>query len=492
MTNSDRPNVLLIATDHWPASLLGGAGHPVIRTPTLDWLAASGRRFTNCYSECPVCIPARRTLMTGTSPRFHGDRAYSDHMMMPEVTTLAQAFRNAGYQANAVGKLHVYPQRDRIGFDDVILHEEGRIQYGTIDDYEIWLADQGYPGQAFGHGLSNNGYETMPWHLPDHTHPTEWATDQMCRTIRRRDPKRPGFWYLSYAHPHPPLAPLTRYLDLYRDLEIPDAVNGAWREDPRFCPWDVLNSIESHKCRPEAHFADAARRAFYALCTQIDFNIRRVIGTLNQEGLTDNTIIAFTSDHGDMLGDHGLWAKRTFYEGASNVPLILLGASGNDSNQRVGLGQIDDRILGLQDLMPTLLDLADIEIPDHVEGISALADEKRDYLYGEVDNPDDMNRMIRQGDWKLIYHAVGNHRQLFNLKTDPRECTDLAADPDHQAILDRLTDLLISELYGTDLEWVKDDQLVGLPRPDYTVKRDHRRLNGQRGPHWPPPADNTK
>ena len=168
----DKPNILLISTDHWPAALLGVSGHPVIQTPTLDSLARSGTRFSNAYSECPVCIPARRTLMTGTTPRTHGDRVFGETLTMPQLPTMAETFRSAGYQATAVGKLHVYPQRNRIGFDDVILDEEGRTQYGVIDDYEIFLADQGYAGQQFWHGMSNNEYSWRPWHLPEHTHAT--------------------------------------------------------------------------------------------------------------------------------------------------------------------------------------------------------------------------------------------------------------------------------------------------------------------------------
>ncbi|MCZ6680293.1 MAG: sulfatase-like hydrolase/transferase [Candidatus Poribacteria bacterium] len=116
MSASEQPHVLLIATDHWPASLLGVAGHPAIQTPTLDQLARNGIRFTRGYSECPVCIPARRTLMTGTMPRTHGDRVFKDRLPMPAVPTMAQTFRDAGYQAYAVGKLHVYP-RNATGLD---------------------------------------------------------------------------------------------------------------------------------------------------------------------------------------------------------------------------------------------------------------------------------------------------------------------------------------------------------------------------------------
>ncbi|MHC4887683.1 MAG: sulfatase-like hydrolase/transferase, partial [Planctomycetota bacterium] len=256
------PTILTICVDHWPGSLLGAAGHPTIQTPTLDQLCRNGVRYTNAYTECPVCIPARRTLMTGTSPRFHGDRVYRDRLLMPDVPSLAQTFRDAGYQATAVGKLHVYPQRDRIGFDDVILAEEGRYQYGCMDDYQIWLNENGYAGQEFGHGMGNNQYETRPWHLPEEAHPTTWATREMVRAIRRRDPRRPGFYYLSYCYPHPPLVPLQSYLDMYRDPDLPIDMpyRGDWTESEAF----PVVSRSGKQGDLSDVFIRNARRAFYA------------------------------------------------------------------------------------------------------------------------------------------------------------------------------------------------------------------------------------
>ncbi|NJN83660.1 MAG: sulfatase-like hydrolase/transferase, partial [Caldilineaceae bacterium] len=300
--------------------------------------------------------------MTGTPPRTHGDRVFKETLPMPDLPTMAQTFRNAGYQAYAVGKLHVYPQRDRIGFDDVILDEEGRLIYGVIDDYELHLGDQGYAGQHFGHGMSNNEYSSRPWHLPEATHPTNWAASQMARTIRRRDPNRPGFWFLSFRHPHPPLTPLQCYLDVYNQMEIDLPIRGNWASERAALPF----SLQTHMSRDDKHspvMMAAARRAFYALCTHIDHQLRIVIGTLREEGLLDNTIICFTSDHGDMLGNHHLWAKRLFYEDSANIPMILLGVAGDE---RVGHHRVDDRLVGWQDVMPTLLDLAGLEIPDSV------------------------------------------------------------------------------------------------------------------------------
>ncbi len=151
----DKPNVLLICADHWGGMLTRPGGHPVVMTPTLSQLARLGTWYANTYSPAPSCIPARRSLMTGLSVRTHGDRIFKEREELPDVPTLAQTFRNAGYQASAVGKLHAYPQRDRIGFDEVILNEEGRHHLeGNADDWEMYLADKGYAGKEYAAGHS--------------------------------------------------------------------------------------------------------------------------------------------------------------------------------------------------------------------------------------------------------------------------------------------------------------------------------------------------
>ncbi|WP_089720672.1 sulfatase-like hydrolase/transferase [Candidatus Entotheonella palauensis] len=346
----DRPNVLLICADHWAAAYLGVAGNTAIQTPGLNELSLCGTRFTNAYSECPVCIPARRTLMTGQTPRSHGDRIFNDTLTMPDVITLAQTFRDHGYQADAVGKLHVHPQRDRIGFNSVLLDDEGRPQWGVQDDYDIYLGDIGYAGRQFDHGLSNNQYYYRPWHLPEETHATNWAARNMARIIKRRDPTKPAFWYLGFRAPHPPLVPPQSYLDLYRDLDIDEPYMGEWARDTESLPF-AITAVRSRMNLYSPKQFVGAKRAFYALCTQIDHQIRYLIGTLRLEGLLDNTIICFTSDHGDMLGHHGMVAKRVFYEASANVPIILLGTR---DNPPLPEGSVDDRLIGLQDVMPTM------------------------------------------------------------------------------------------------------------------------------------------
>lgn len=475
------PNVLLITADHWGASFLRSAGHPVVMTPTIDQLSRAGVRFANCYSATPVCIPARRALMTGLTSQTHGDRVFKERDPMPAgVPTMAQCFRNAGYQAFAVGKLHVYPQRDRIGFDDVILNEEGRHQFGmTADDWELELAERGFGGQEYAGGGGNNDYHVRPWHLPDELHQTSWTSRHMCRMIHRRNPTKPGFWYMSFAGPHQPMWPLRDYLDQYRDFDIDEPVFGEWSKSFDELPQCIRRRNSAFHIRnAPKHERDLARRAFYACITHIDHQIRIVIGYLREQGLLGNTIIAFTADHGDMLGDHGLWAKSLMYDQCMKVPLVVLPTQGD---QRIRPYTVDNRLVELRDVMPTLLDLAGLPIPAHVEGVSLVRQSSREYLYGEMQERTEVaTRMIRDSRHKLIWYPAGNRVQLFDLIEDPRECVDLSSRSEHQATIARLSAELVKHLHSGDERWVRDGKLVGEPDSEFTFGGD-RSLHGQRG-----------
>ncbi len=183
--------------------------------------------------------------------------------------------------------------------------------------------------------------------------------------------------------------PLQSYLDLYRDFEPPAAQMGEWATGS--LPY-ALSAVQQSWGPFSPTQVRGIRRAFYAQCTHIDHQLRLVIGTLREEQLLDNTIILFSADHGDMLGDHGLWAKRLFYDNVANVPMILVGAAGD---RRVGHHRIDTRLVGWQDVMPTLLDLAGIPIPESVDGTSMVGDTQREFLYGECGEDAMATRMVR-------------------------------------------------------------------------------------------------
>ena len=479
-TRDDRPHVLLISVDQLSGLLTRPGGHSVCATPTIAQLAAAGTYFTNAYSACPTCIPARRSLMTGLTARSHGDRVFNETLEMPAAPTLAQCFRDAGYQAHAVGKLHVHPQRDRIGFDEVILNEEGRHHLGdeSADDWELHLAEHGYGGAEYASGVCNNDYVVAPWHLPDHLHPTNWAARRMCETIHRRDPRKPGFWYLSFVGPHPPTWPLQSYLDQYMQRDVDRPVHGDWAQRADQMPY-ALHARKPMFAMEGAldEEIDLARRAWYAAVTHIDHQIRVVIGCLREKGLLSNTIIGLVSDHGDMLGDHGLWAKDQMYEMSAKVPMLFVPPKRDD---RLAMGGRDDRLVCLEDVMPTLLELAGVEVPDTVDGRSLLRSDRRDALYGEHFEGATATRMMHDGRYKLIYFPAGNHKQLVDLANDPREMRDLAGQRELADVQQRLEQSLIEHLYGDDREWIRDGRLVGMQEPARSGQ-DPRGLLGQRG-----------
>ncbi len=474
---AEKKNVLMICTDHWSGSLLGCAGRNDIMTPTIDYLAERGVRFENCYSECPVCIPARRTLMTGLSPRRHGDRVYSERMEMPNAPNMAGVFSEQGYQTIAVGKLHVYPQRNRIGFGDVVLAEEGRYEFGTVDDYQIWLGENGYLGQEFMHGMGNNTYYTRPWHLDEKAHPTNWVTMEMMRQIKRRDITRPFFFYCSYQFPHPPLVPLQTYLDMYSEDEINPPVSQDWLDESPI--WKAMCEQANLYTEKEMR---RARRAFFAQCTHIDNQIRLLIGTLRECGVLDDTILVFTSDHGDMLFNHNMVAKRCFYEESACVPLIFSGKPIMDRR-----GTVEKKLAGLRDVMPTLLDLCGFAVPENVEGIPLFSDKEHSYLYGEVGEDEKATRMIRWEQYKLIYYPCGNIVQIFDLEKDRKETHNCAEEEAYAEIRERMERYLMENMYGEDLKWITDGVLTGFSLAEYHKKADYG-LNNQRGYHWPAPS----
>jgi arylsulfatase A-like enzyme len=456
-----KKNVMLITFDQWSAANMGCAGNNSILTPTLDELSRCGIRYTNAYSCTPVCIPARRELMLGVSAKTHGDRCQSERKQMPHgLPTLATVFHDQGYQTFAVGKLHVFPQRNRIGFDDVILNEEGRHLEGLLqDDYERFLSLNGYHGQEFAHGMCNNNYMYRPFPLAEKFHPTTWTASQMCEIIKRKDPTRPAFWYLSFTGPHPPLIPPRDYLEIYNDIDIEQPYSGFWADEkngelPYSCKYyqNIRNVGNETSVRK-------ALKAVYATCTHIDHQIRTVIGTLSECGFLQDTIILITADHGDMLGKHGIWCKNLFFEDSCKTPFLLIPDS--DSCPPL-LNTIDNRLVTLMDVMPSLCALAGIDIPATAEGTSVLSDKKRDWIYGELWEDKRTTRMVTDGKHKLIYYGYDNKLQLFDLQIDPCEMHNYINDHKYEKVKEQLCKILIENFYGDDLFMLKDGGLVGM------------------------------
>jgi len=461
-----RPNILLLMVDQWRADALGCAGHPVVETPHLDTLAAGGTRFRQAYTACPSCIAARAALLTGMTPAHHGFVGYQDAVNWQYEHTLPRTLGQAGYQTHCVGKMHTHPQRNRVGFDDVQLHDgylhygrRGGQDYGRVDDYLPWLRER--TGMAYADyidtGMGCNGYAVQPWTRDEMLHPTAWVTTQSIDFLRRRDPTHPFFLMASYHRPHPPLDPPKSYLERYLAKPLPPLPVGDWVEHDL----DLCRGMDSPVPRDPAQ-VDLARRAYYAQCTFIDHQVNRLFMALSEDGLLTNTVIVFVSDHGDLLYDHRFIAKSQPFAGSAGVPLIV--ALPRDRwSARTG-EQVSDAVVELRDLYPTFCELADTPIPDSVDGHSLLplmrgaASAVREWLHGEHTAGPWSNHWLTDGREKYVWYAQTGRELLFDLDSDPAECHNLGdRQPDRLALW---RGRLAAELDGRPEGFVADGRLL--------------------------------
>jgi arylsulfatase A-like enzyme len=436
-----QPNIILINVDQWRGDCLSIDGHPVVKTPYLDQLAGEGVRFARAYAACPSCIPARASLYTGLTPRTHGRVGYRDGVPWNYPVTIASEFTRQGYQTQAIGKLHVYPERSQIGFQNVILHDgylhhsrKGSVEAEVYDDYLPWLRQRlGPEASDVEHGLNCNSMVARPWDKPESLHPTNFIVTQAASFFLRRDPRKPFFLMLSFHRPHPPYDPPAWAFEQYLGAEMPEPPVGDWI--------DLLDRFEQpHSAEPifqrrmDPVLLHRARAGYYGHMSHIDAQIKRLTETLIAHDLHHNTWICFVSDHGELMGDHHMTRKQFPYEGAARVPLLLHGPPGSG----LGAGASCNELAELRDVMPTLLDAAGLAVPASVEGRSLLPFARgaeatpRVYLHGEHalwcarDKSMEAVHWITDARWKYIWWTASGREQLFDLADDPQELRDLA------------------------------------------------------------------
>jgi arylsulfatase A-like enzyme len=465
---AERPNIVVIMVDQWRGDCLSVAGHPVVQTPYLDQMALDGVRFGSAYSATPTCIPARAALLTGQTQATHGRVGYQDGVNWDYETTLAGEFTRHGYQTQAIGKMHVYPERSQMGFQNVILHD-GFLNYARshnpnmdyVDDYLPWLRQQlGRDADYFDHGVNCNSYVARPWDKAEELHPTNFVMTQGIEFLKRRDPRKPFMLFLSLHRPHPPYDPPAWAFEQYLHREMPDVPVGDWVDC--FEPFADAHRPDAFYARIDPHVLQRARAGYYGHMTHIDHQVNRFIERLAEFGLRDNTYFLFTSDHGEMLGDHNLFRKAYPYEGSAHIPMLLLGPRGGLVPSR----GVSNASVELRDVMPTLLDLAGLPIPDCVEGQSMLPLARgegapwRAHLHGEHTVLGMSLQWVTDGRWKYVWFSGDGREQLFDLQSDPQERHDLAAAGGHAAELGRWRQALVEALQGREEGFVQAGRLV--------------------------------
>ena len=471
-----RPNVILICVDQWRGDCLSIDKHPVVHTPFLDHLALQGTRFSHAYTASPSCIAARAALFTGLTPHSHGRVGYQDGIRWDYPTTLAGEFTRHGYQTQAVGKMHVYPSRAQLGFQNVTLFD-GFLHFNrhrgqpadANDDYLPWLREKaGHDADYFDHGVNCNSIVARPWDKDEYLHPTNWVVHQSAEFLRRRDADKPFFLYMSFFHPHPPYVPPAWAFEQYLHRDMPDPPVGDW-EESLLAPYIDSDNPMCSVGKLPPHLLHRARAGYYGHMSHIDHQISRFLEILREYRQQDNTWICFVSDHGELIGDHHLFRKSVGYEGSARVPLILKGPANAGLLKAARL----DPVVELRDIMPTLLECAGLPVPDSVEGKSFLpfargnkiagAESWRPYLHGEhLIFGNQSQHWLTDGKEKYLWYSALGREQLFDLAADPNELHDLApSNPDRLAFWRKH---LIAELKGRE-EGFTDGQKLITNRP---------------------------
>lgn len=433
-----RPNILFLCSDQHQADALGAAGHPDVRTPNLDRLANASTRFRRAYCQSPVCVASRGSIVTGRYPHTHGALLLEDPL--PEKSyTVAHHFAAHGYQTAAIGKMHFVDESLRHGYE-VRVHEGDFAATRSAEQREAFRADQEEAGSVDG----------KPSRLDEDAFFDTFVAERTVRYLREeRDRAKPFLLWSSFFNPHTPLVPVQRYWDLYEPGKL---------QLPNRCENDLRDGFEGHLIRARERGwyeqpEDALRRSlagYYGCVSQMDACVGRVLDALRELNLEDDTIVVYTSDHGEMAGAHHMWTKHVMYDEAVRVPLLLR-VPGKRTRPQAGA------LVEQVDLFPTLAELAGLSAPEAIEGKSfasllrddAAPDRHRTEAYSEyyfhpkaftkdnrfVGKPPLL--MVRDERWKLCY-LDWDRCELYDLAEDPHERTNRIDDPQCCAKADEL------------------------------------------------------
>lgn len=454
----ERPNILILYTDQQRHDALGANGNADIQTPHLDGLAAAGVNFDHCFVQNPVCMPSRASFMSGCYPSQLG----ITHMGVPlpeDIVTLPHLLKPCGYHSANIGKLHFLPHANRdhrvphpaYGFDHLEVSDEpgiyedayrawvrsfapdqlDRLSFGLPAGTEVWQRTLGLqdPVQHPQEGSREDFRQTVPFPASDEVTHTAFVAERTISFLRRQG--GPFLCIAGFFSPHAPWIVPQRWLDRY-DREALTL--------PEFPP-----EIEAR--RQSAGFTDdilrMARHGYYAMVSEVDWHVGRILQTLEDTGQADNTIVLFTSDHGEWLGEHLRWGKG--WPGAdavSRVPLLVRWPAGN-----LSAGQRVSEIVEAVDVLPTLLEAAGIQVPPHVQGSSLLPLLRGAPVASSATAVMEANgwKTLRSAGFRYLLHADGRE-SLWDLEADPCEYRDLACDDRYQDVLAEHRRLLLQRL----------------------------------------------
>ena len=424
-------NVVIIMSDEHTRSVMGAYGNRSVQTPALDRLARRGVRFTNAYTPSPICIPARASFATGTQVFEH--RCWSSaEPYYGQQQSWMHRLRDQGHEVVSAGKLHYRSAADDTGFSRSI------VPMYVANDGRGW--PQGlqrkpmpeFPEAAEMAAVLGPGESSYTRYDRDIT---DAAIDWLAR--RKRQRHKPWALLVSFVSPHFPLTAPDGFYGLYRDIDLPAPYDrDGWLRHPVM---DAMREFWNYADYFDEASETRALRNYYGLCSFLDDNVAQVLAALEDNYLADRTAIIYTSDHGDMIGNHAIWGKSYMYEDSVGVPLSLSGPGiesavnptpvsltdiGATVEHLVGLGQSADRQDWQGRSLLTFIDRPEPERPVISE-------------YHDGGSPCGFY-MLRQGPWKYVHFSEGHPALLFDLESDPRETNNLAGEPAQSGRLEQL------------------------------------------------------
>lgn len=465
---SERPNIVVILTDQQRYDTIRALGFDYVDTPNLDRLIEQGVTFTNCFSAAPTCAPARASLFTGCYPHNTGVYKNADFWRH----SIVENFSAAGYHCTNIGKMHTWPFETPLGFDErFVVENKDRYLEGRyfFDRWDMALRARGLEKQQ------REKYRMLPdysdrlgafeWLLDEDMHPDFFVGDMAAWWIRNKPDIEPFFLEIGFPGPHPPYDPIPRYVEPYLDRDLPiTTVDGA---DFDSLPPAHQELIE-HNCRvdhdsvvwtktPSREQLKRLWAHYLANVTMIDEKVGDIMQALEDQGYANNTVVLFTSDHGDCLGEHGHIQKWVMYDSIVRMPTILWGPQYFKGPSTV------DGLCQQFDLLPPIMDLAGVEPPESwdARSIAPLLDQIpsnsiREYVFAEqggVDPSDPgggfltgtrLMTMVRSDRYKLVHYLDDKDQgELYDLEHDPTEQHNRWADPGFADIKNRLIRVLL-------------------------------------------------
>ncbi len=466
---SDKPiNILFIMDDQHRGDCIGAVGASWLETSNLDKLACEGALFRKAYSSIPSCLPARTAILTGKSPWAHGILGYYNPAEKYEYE-LPRMFKDAGYRTHAVGKNHFYPMRNKHGYETVLLEEgwHSVIKGDNKCDYQEWFEKVAPELNMNATGLHYTDHRGGRCFLyADSLHPTHWTAQQAVNFLNNYQENRPWLLKVSFQRPHPPFDSPKRWYDYYANKSFPMPKVGAWAKEKY---GNKTGSMEILANATSGNFSEEeiqnSLQSYYAGISYVDEQIGRVIQALKMRGEYENTIILFTSDHGDMMGDNHIWRKCRAYEGSANIPMIIRWP--DNLTVELSRGKIYNELIELRDVLPTFLDAAGIQKPSEMDGESMLnilhGKQWRTILdleHSQIYEPDNAWTCLTDGKYKYIYFTLTGQQQLFNLSNDPHELRDLALEGKYNPLVQQWREKMIIHLSERGKNWVEHGDLV--------------------------------